>query len=236
MKTGAVRETVYVVDADQRVRNTLRWILRAAGFRVEVYATAEHFLDVYEPRCSSCLVVEVQMPGMSGLDLQDELVRRREYLPIVFVTSQGDVRTAVRAMKRGAVDFLEKPCDRESLLGAVREALRHTAHDLERGVSQVAIADRLASLSPREHDVLACVVDGNTNKAIAGKLGISVKTVECHRARIMEKVGARSVAELVRLVTVAAQTAVTKALFGSGHVPVTAVAVSDVRPRILTGS
>jgi FixJ family two-component response regulator len=236
--TSAVRDTVYVVDDDQRVRNALRWMLRAAGFRVELYATAEHFLDAYRSRCGSCVILEVRMPGMSGLELQEELMRRREYVPIIFLTCHGDVRTAVRAIKRGAFDFLEKPCNGEALLTVVRKALRHTAHDLAHAAGRLEIADRLASVSPREYEVLACVLDGKTNKAIASRLGITVKTVECHRSRVMEKLGAHSVAELVRLVTAVSQTVVLKPLSDpGGQLAVHEIAARDnVSSGILTGS
>jgi two-component system response regulator FixJ len=236
--SSAMRHSVYVVDDDKGVRDALRWILRAAGFRVELYATAEHFLDAHQPRTGSCLILEVRMPGMSGFELQEELVRRREYLPIIFLTSHGDVRTAVLAMKRGAFDFLQKPCNGEVLVTAVRHALRHTVDDLARTASRVEITDRLASLSAREYEVLACVLDGKTNKAIASTLAISVKTVECHRSRIMEKVGANSVAELVRLVTAGSQTVLLKPLTDSGgQVAILQVAArGDVSSTILTGS
>jgi FixJ family two-component response regulator len=235
--TAGTRDTVYVVDADEGVRNALRWMLRAAGFRVELYATAEHFLDAHQSRSASCLVLEVRMPGMSGLELQEALIRRREYLPVIFLTAHGDVRTAVRAMKRGAFDFLQKPCESDALVTAVREALRCSAHNLADAATRVEIADRLASLSPREYDVLACVLDGKTNKAIASKLAISVKTVECHRSHIMDKVGAQSVAELVRLVTVSQAIVLKPLIDGGEQLPAAPAERRDhVLSGILTGS
>jgi FixJ family two-component response regulator len=199
MSTTA-RHTIYVVDDDQACRDALRWILRSAGLRVEAYATAEHFLGAHKPGTASCLILDMRMPGMSGLDLQEELIRRREYLPIIFVTAHSDIPMAVRAVKRGALDVIEKPFNGRALLAAVHDALRQTSTDLATAASRAAVNERVAALSGREYEVMRCVVDGMTNKAIASELGISVKTVECHRSRMMDKLNAGSVAELVRLV------------------------------------
>ena len=198
--TSAQAPIIYLVDDDEAFRESLRWMLRVAGFRVEVYATAEHFLNAHQRGAGSCLILDLRMPGMSGLELQDELMRRREYVPIIFVTAHGDVSLAVRAVKRGALDFIEKPFNGEALVKLVRKALRYGAPALAMAANRALTDDRLDTLSPREHEVMLCVIDGKTNKTIAAELGISIKTVECHRSRMMEKLGANSVVELVRLV------------------------------------
>jgi two-component system, LuxR family, response regulator FixJ len=191
---------VHVVDDDVAVRDSLRWLLEGEGLVVQTYASAEEFLASLGSERPGCAVVDLRMPGMSGLELQEALVRRRVRLPLVFVTAHGDVPLAVLAMRRGAVDFVEKPFTDEHLVEAVQRALtvhgRGSGCDEEPGVARI----RAAGLSPREWDVLAAVVDGKSSKAIAAELRIATKTVEAHRARIMAKLGAPSLAGLVRLV------------------------------------
>jgi two-component system response regulator FixJ len=194
---------VYLVDDDEAFRDSLRWMMRAAGYRVEVYATAEHFLATHERDAGACLVLDLRMPGMSGLELQEELIRREERIPTIFVTAHGDVALAVRAVKRGAFDFIEKPFPGQALLALVREAVRQDRRELVAATQSRDVAERLAALSPREHEVMKLVMQGKTNKTIAAELAIGVKTVETHRAHMMEKLGATSIAELVRIVLAA---------------------------------
>lgn len=191
---------VHVVDDDLAVRESMRWLLEGEGFVVRTYASAEEFLAIDARNPPDCAIVDMRMPGMSGLELQEALAQHHVRLPLVFVTAHGDVALAVMAMRRGAVDFIEKPFTDERLVESVRRALgvhaRHSGDDDESGV----VRARAAGLSPRERDVLAAVVDGKSSKQIARELSIAVKTVEAHRARIMAKLGATSLAGLVRLV------------------------------------
>ncbi len=195
--------TVFVVDDDAAVCDALRMLLRAAGMSVETFRSVTSFLKAYRPGRAGCLVLDIRMPGMTGLDLQDELHKRRISVPIVFLTGHGDVPLAVRALKKGAVDFIEKPHEEERLVLAVLNALRI---DLDRRQqanrhdhSSVDLATRLATLSERERDVLDRILDGKQTRQISDELSISVKTVEFHRARIREKLGVGSLAQLFKL-------------------------------------
>ena len=191
---------VHVVDDDLAVRDALRWLLEGEGLTVKAYASAEEFLAKMDTDRAGCAVVDLRMPGMSGLELQETLAQRRVRLPLVFITAHGDIQLAVMAMRRGAVDFVQKPFANAQLVDAVWRALdvhpRLPGGEEEPGV----VRARATGLSPRERDVLAAVVDGRSSKAIAAELGIAIKTVEAHRARIMAKLGAHSLAGLVRLV------------------------------------
>lgn len=190
---------VHIVDDDFAVRDALRWLFEGEGLVVRTYASAEEFLATYTNVRPGCAVVDLRMPGMSGLELQETLVRRHMPLPLVFLTAHGDVSLAVKAMRRGAVDFVEKPFTDERLVEAVRRALgAHERHREEEDPGMVRA--RASGLSARERDVLAAVVDGKSSKTIATELGIATKTVEAHRARIMAKLGTSSLAGLVRLV------------------------------------
>jgi len=197
--TAVGETTVVVVDDDASVRRSLRRLLRSAGYAVEEFSSAGEFLERGTPSGTACVVLDVRMPRMSGTELFDRMVRSGGSLPVVFLTGHGDVPTSVHAMKEGAVDFLLKPVDGGALLRAIREAIeRHAAmHALE--VKSAAVHERLAGLSPRERQVMEQVVRGLANKVIAADLGITEKTVKAHRHQVMEKTGARSVAELVRL-------------------------------------
>jgi RNA polymerase sigma factor (sigma-70 family) len=191
--------TVFIVDDDEAMRSSLKWLIESVGMRVETFASAQAFLDAYYPGRAGCLLLDVRMPGMSGLELQAHLVRHELRLPVIIITGHGDVSMAVKAMKAGAVDFIEKPFDDEELLQSIRNALGHEEKQRELRARRADIAARLAELTPREHEVMTMVTDGKSNKEIAAALGVSAKTVEVHRARVMEKMRADSLAELVRL-------------------------------------
>ena len=191
---------VHVVDDDRAVRDSLRWLLEGEGLHVRTWESAEAFLAAYSDETAACAVVDIRMPGMSGLDLQEALLRRNARLPLVFVTAHGEVPLAVTAMRRGAIDFVEKPFDDEQLVEAVRRALAFRGRLASLEAAPSLLQARAAGLSRRERDVLAAVVDGKSSKAIGTALGIATKTVEAHRERIMAKLGAYSLPELVRLV------------------------------------
>ena len=198
MSATYIRARVYVIDDDDALRDSLRFLLEGAGHEVELFPSAEQFLAACDLSAGGCIILDVRMPGMSGIELQDELMRRGAGLPIIFLTGHGDVPMAVDAVKKGAFDFLEKPFDDEHLLRLVAEALRLEDATRQRRERQAAAAARLGTLTRREREVLECVITGMVNKRIAEHLGISVKTVEAHRARLMDKVGADSTAHLVR--------------------------------------
>jgi two-component system response regulator TtrR len=198
MNAPAPATLVYVVDDDEAMRDSLRWLLESTGYRVSAYSTAERFLTAYTPGMAACVVLDVRMPGLSGLELQQEINRRGEPLPIIFITGHGDVPMAVNALKSGAFHFLEKPFKDEQLLAVIEQAaLLGTPAGGEAARGRCAAA-RLATLTQREREVMDLVVRGLKNKQIAEELTISVKTVEAHRARAMEKMEVGSVAELVR--------------------------------------
>jgi FixJ family two-component response regulator len=192
--------TVFLVDDDASVRRALARLIKSAGHHVESFASAREFLD---SGCNSdgprCLVLDVQMPGLSGLDLQRELQAPDMKLPIIFITGHGDVPTSVRAMKAGAVDFLQKPVKDKDLLKAIEQSLARSARDQSQREEIDQIQKRVESLTPRELEVMALVVTGMLNKQIAFKLGTVEKTIKVHRARVMDKMGVNSIAELVRV-------------------------------------
>lgn len=194
--------TVFVVDDDEALRDSLRWLLEAHGYQVALYDSAEHFLadaaaTVMQP---GCLLLDVRMPGMGGQELFDTLIERGSHMPVVFITGHGDVPMAVAAVKKGAVDFIEKPFSEADLLRLVGQCLQRDVMQREAVAASASIAARLAALTPREREVLELIVAGKLNKLIADQLAISPKTVEVHRARVMDKMGVRSVAELVQAV------------------------------------
>lgn len=193
--------TVFVVDDDQAMRNSLKWLIESVGMRVETYGSADDFMRHYYPGRAGCLLLDVRMPGMSGLDLQDHLARESIRIPVIIITGHGDVPMAVRAMKSGAVDFIEKPFNDELLLDSIRNALAADLEQRSHQAERARIATRLAQLTPREYEVMEKVAAGMSNKQIALDLGVSAKTVEAHRARVMEKMEADSLADLVRMVT-----------------------------------
>ncbi|MEG0923128.1 MAG: response regulator transcription factor [Comamonas sp.] len=191
--------TVYVVDDDEAVRDSLQWLLEGKDYRVRCFDSAESFLARYDAREVACLIVDIRMGGMSGLELQDRLIENRSPLPIVFITGHGDVPMAVDTMKKGAMDFIQKPFD-EAQLDSLVERMLDKARDAFTGHQQAASRDALLSkLTSRESQVLERIVAGRLNKQIADDLGISIKTVEAHRANIMEKLGANTVADLLKI-------------------------------------
>jgi len=195
--------TIFVVDDDEGMRSSLQWLLESEGLRVEIFGSAQEFLDAYYPGRAGCMLLDVRMHGMSGLELQEHLREQDIQIPVIIITGHGDVPMAVRAMKTGALDFIEKPFDDEKMLDAIRRALDIDKLRRERQADRANLAARLANLTPREHEVMLQVTDGKSNKEIANALGVSSKTVEAHRARVMEKMEARSLAELVRMVLAA---------------------------------
>jgi len=188
---------VHVVDDEPAIRESLAMLLRSMGLASRAYASAQEFLEAWRPQGAECLVCDVRMPGMSGLELQEALSARSARLPVVLITGHGDVAMAVRAMKAGASDFIEKPFNDQVLLDAVNRALAR-ARDGQ-GAGRAEVEARLSALTPREREVLVLVVEGRPNKVVATRLGLSTRTVEVHRARVMEKMQARSLAELVRM-------------------------------------
>jgi FixJ family two-component response regulator len=191
--------TVYVVDDDEAVRDSLQWLLEGKGFRVRCFDSAESFLSRYDAREVACLIVDIRMGGMTGLELQSRLIESRSPLPIVFITGHGDVPMAVDTMKKGAMDFIQKPFNEDQLVGLVERMLDH-AKDSFADFQLAANRDALLSkLTLRESQVLERIVAGRLNKQIADDLGISIKTVEAHRANIMEKLSANTVADLLKI-------------------------------------
>ncbi len=200
---GRDEPLVYVVDDDEAVRDSLTLLLKAVGLTGQAFSSAADFLQSYDPEQHSCLVADIRMPGMSGLDLQNELNRLGAHVPLIFITGHGDVPMAVDAMKSGALDFVEKPFRDQDLLDRVHQALTWDNERRTENLKTLAIRERLATLTPRETEVMERVVQGQANKVIAMDLGVSQRTVEIHRARVMEKMGVRSVAKLVRAVEAA---------------------------------
>ena len=197
--------TVYVVDDDEAVRDSLRYLLEAGGYAVESFDSAESFLADFDDEALACLILDVRMPGMSGIELQEELARRSVALPIVFITGHGDVPMAVATMKKGAADFIEKPFDQAALKTLVDRLLARVRAHAQETQRQRMNAGLIAQLTPRETEVLGRIAAGRLNKQIAGDLGISIKTVEAHRANIMNKLRANTVADLMRVVLQAQQ-------------------------------
>ena len=194
---------VFVVDDDRAMRDSLRWLLESIGLTVRTYATAAEFLREHQPSQPGCLVLDVRMPGMSGLDLQAELVKRGAELPTIVVTGHAEVAMAVRAVKAGAIDFIEKPFSDQLLLDRVRQALEIDRQSREVRARREEARRRLASLSAREREVLELVAAGKANKEVAAALGLSTKTVEVHRAHVMSKMAVDSLAELIRVTILA---------------------------------
>jgi len=193
--------TAYVVDDDEAIRELWRWLMESNAIAVKTFASAAAFIEAYRRGDPGCLVLDVRLPGMSGPELQGYLKRAAIEIPIVFVSGHGDVPTAVNAIKGGAVDFIQKPFDYHEAVSVVRRALERDAEGRDRRASQAQFAERLASLTEREREVMRFIAEGKPNKLIAERLDISIRTVEFHRANVMDKMGADSVAALVQLMT-----------------------------------
>lgn len=191
-------QTVFIVDDDEDVRDALKETVESVGLMAELYTSAQNFLDAYQAERAGCLVLDIRMPGMSGLQLQNELNKRGSILPIIYVTGHADVSIAVKALKSGAVDFLEKPFQDQQLLDHINAALRRDAIARERLEKKRHIERRMAILTTREREVLNLVVEGKPNKKIAEELGISDRTVEIHRSNVMAKMQVSSLPQLVQ--------------------------------------
>jgi FixJ family two-component response regulator len=191
---------VFIVDDDEAVRGSLKLLLKSIGLPAQTYASAQEFLASFDPLRPGCLVLDIRMPGMSGLELQETLNARGALLPIIFITGHGDVPMAVEAMQRGAMDFLQKPFRDQDLLDRINKALEKDRAGRDLLGNRVRIRARMAELTPREREVLGRVTAGQANKVIAADLGLSQRTVEIYRAHVMEKMGANSLAHLVRMV------------------------------------
>lgn len=191
--------TVYVVDDDDAVRDALRVLLESMHIQVDAFASVQDFLDTYDPRMPGCLVLDIRLPRISGLELQEHLKRSGVHIPIIFISGHGNVSMAVRAMKAGAVDFLEKPFDDQMLLDSIQRAIEYDRQMRNESQWRVQILDRFKNLSRREEEVLHLLIQGLSNKLIAHEMGLSTKTVETHRAHIMRKLGVNSMAGLVWL-------------------------------------
>jgi FixJ family two-component response regulator len=190
---------VMVVDDDAGVRNAMRSLLKSVGLNSSLFASAQEFLDAYNPSQLGCLVLDIRMPGMSGLELQQHLNLRGAVIPVIFMTGHGDIPMAVEAMQHGAFDFLQKPFRDQDLLDRIQRAIVKDA-ELRKSLGEhERIQTHLESLTPREREVLDLMTQGKQNKVIGQDLGVSPRTIEIHRARVMEKMGAHSVAELVRM-------------------------------------
>ena len=191
--------TVFVVDDDVSVRESLELLIGYEGWQAEIFASADEFLSRPRPSVPSCLILDLSLPGLSGLDLQKRIARDRNDMPIIFITGHGDIPSTVQAMKAGAVEFLTKPFTDDALLSAIRQALERSSVALVQGVELQGLRDRYASLSLREQQVMALVVSGLLNKQVGSELGISEITVKAHRGRVMQKMKADSLADLVEM-------------------------------------
>jgi FixJ family two-component response regulator len=207
---------VFIVDDDAWIRESLETLIQDQGWRPETFASAREFLD--RPRVStpSCLVLDISLPGLNGLELQKRVAAERTDMPIIFITGHGDIPMSVGAMKAGAVEFLTKPFNDEVLLAAIREALERSRLALAQEAEMQELRERYASLTPRERDVMALVVSGLLNKQVAGDLGITESTVKAHRGQVMQKMKANSVADLVKMTARLHQSATTKHSMSTG--------------------
>ena len=195
--------TIFVVDDDEAMGRMIQSLVESVGLKAEIYSSAQAFMDAYDPQRPGCLLTDVRMPGMSGVELQEWLARERSLLPVILVTAHADVPLAVRAMKSQALDVIEKPFKLQDLLDRVQHAVRLDAERRAEHEKKTAAARKLSALSDREYEVMTLVVAGLANKQIAHRLDLSEKTIEAHRSHVMKKTGATSVAELVRISTLA---------------------------------
>jgi FixJ family two-component response regulator len=192
-------DTVFVVDDDPAVREALQGLLRSVGLRVELFNSVPAFLAAKKPDVPSCLVLDVRLPGKSGLEFQDELRTANISLPLIFITGHGDIRMSVRAMKAGAVEFLTKPFRDQELLDAIQSAIARDRTRRKRNARLITLRKTFTSMTPREREVMALVVAGRRNKEIAAEIGVGEVTVKAHRAQVMRKMGAASLADLIRM-------------------------------------
>ena len=192
-----------IIDDDQALRHSLQWLLESSGYQADLYASADAFLTRIEDHQPACILLDVRMPGMSGLELQQTLNLRASMIPIIIITGHGDIDMAVQAMKAGAVDFIEKPFDDDSLLNAIERALVYNQSVQEQQRLGANLQQRINRLTPREQEVLQMVTNGDANKKMALTLGVSTKTIEAHRAKVMDKMEATSLAELVKMTVLA---------------------------------
>lgn len=200
MSSETEREpTVFIVDDDQSILRAMRFLLKSAGRRSETFSSGDEFLERFEPERPGCLVLDIRMPGLGGLELQDRLIAAGSSLPIIFMTGHGEVPMAVEAMQKGAFDFVQKPFREQELLERIDEALDADRRARDEHARRASIAARLERLTAREREVMELVVTGKPNKVIAYELGVSQRTVEIHRARVMDKMQARSLADLIRM-------------------------------------
>lgn len=193
------RPTVFIVDDDAAIRFAMAALMDSVNMQYEIFESADEFLEKVTEQRPGCLVLDIRMPGLGGLELQDELIKRGNTLPIIFITGHGDVPMAVEAMQKGAVDFIQKPFRDQDLLDRIREAIATDEQRREEQQTHSVIEARLEKLTKREREVFELVVTGKPNKVIAYELGVSQRTVEIHRARVMEKMEARSLADLVKM-------------------------------------
>ena len=195
-----IQQTVYVVEDDEAVRDSLELLLKSDGKPVKTYESATAFLKDYSDKMAGCIVLDIRMPGMDGMELQKKLNEKHSILPIIFVTGHGDVPMAVDAMKEGAVDFIQKPYREEALLEKIEAALKQDLEQRKSLDEKQEIIRRIKSLTPREHEIMDRMIAGQANKVIAIELEISQRTVEIHRSRVMHKMGTHSLAHMVRMV------------------------------------
>jgi len=193
------QSTVYIVDDDQAIRHAMEMLMRSVGLNYEIFHSGNDFLASHTNDRAGCLVLDIRMPGLGGLELQDKLNEMGSTLPIIFITGHGDVPMAVEAMQKGAIDFIQKPFRDQELLDRIGEAVKADQEKRTAREEQHAVRDRIEKLTNREREVLDLVVTGKPNKVIAYELGVSQRTVEIHRARVMEKMEAKSLADLVRM-------------------------------------
>ena len=192
---------VFIIDDDEAVRDALDMLFRSVGLAVHSFQSAIEFLEEYDDSLSGCVVLDIRMPTMRGLELQEELISRKSTLPIIFISGHGDIPMAVSAVKKGAMDFISKPFRDQDLLDCVQRALKENARLQDRAGAYQAAANNLNLLTPREREVLDLMIEGKANKVIAADMDISQRTVEVHRGNVMEKMGTRSLAQLVKMVT-----------------------------------
>lgn len=198
-RENELQPTVFIVDDDPAIRFAMRALMDSVDVPHEIYASGDEFLEKVAGHRPGCLVLDIRMPGLGGLELQEELLKRESTIPIIFITGHGDVPMAVEAMQKGAVDFIQKPFRDQDLLDRIREALKTDEERRHEREAHAEVADRLGRLTHREREVFDLVVTGKPNKVIAYELGVSQRTVEIHRARVMEKMQARSLADLVKM-------------------------------------